>query len=136
MSKVLKFAVLDGAYVSKEVKAKNLTEAKKLAKEIFNSDKNVMENVFSFGKYKAGIAREFDREMVGISDYEELVNKDFASNNPGGRVNIDDPVLIKALIAARLSEKQKTVVSPGKMIFIALVLLGLVVGFFMITGDK
>lgn len=97
----------------------------------FNPD-----NVFSFGKYKAGIAREFDREMVGIQDYEELVKNDFGSQNPGGRVNIDDPVLIKALIAARLSEKDKVAISPGKWIFIAIVLVGIVVGFFMITGKK
>jgi len=97
----------------------------------FNPDK-----VFSFGKYKAGIAREFDREMVGIEDYEELVKKDFSSANPGGRVNIDDPVLIKALIAARLSEKPKVAISPGKWIFIGVVLLIIVVGFFMMTGNK
>jgi len=97
----------------------------------FNPD-----NVFSFGKYKAGIAREFDREMVGISDYEDLVRKDYNSTNPGGRVNINDPVLIKALIAARLSEKPKVAISPGKWIFIGVVLLIIVVGFFMMTGNK
>jgi len=97
----------------------------------FNPDK-----VFSFGKYKAAIAREFDREMVGIEDYEELVAKDFSSANPGGRVNIDDPVLIKALIAARLSEKPTTTISPAKWIVIGLILIGVVVGFFMMTGNK
>lgn len=97
----------------------------------FNPDK-----VFSFGKYKAGIAKEYDREMVGIDDYEELVQKDFASKNPGGRVNIDDPVLIKALIAARLSEKPVTTMSMGKWILIGLVIIGVCVGFFMLTGKK
>lgn len=96
----------------------------------FNPDR-----VFTFGKYKSIIAREFDRELVGIDDYEELVMKDFISKNPGGRVNIDDPVLIKALIAAKLSEKPK-VTGGMKWIIIALVVLGLIVGFFMLTGKK
>jgi len=94
----------------------------------FNPDK-----VFSFGKYKAGIAKEYDREMVGIDDYEDLVKKDFASANPGGRVNIDDPVLIKALIAARLSEKPKTTITPGKWIFIGIVIIA-IIGFVIMTG--
>jgi len=97
----------------------------------FNPDR-----IFSFGKYKAGIAREFDREMVGIDDYEELVRQDFLSKNPGGRVNIDDPVLIKALIAAKLSEKPVSTISMGKWIVIGLVVLGVIVGFFMLTGNK
>jgi hypothetical protein len=96
----------------------------------FNPDR-----VFSFSKYKAVIAREFDRELVGIDDYEELVIKDFASKNPGGRVNIDDPVLIKALIAAKLSEKP-AMGGSAKWIIIALVALGLIVGFFLLTGKK
>jgi len=94
------------------------------------------EKVFSFGKFKAGIAKEYDREMVGIDDYETLVKQDFNSANPGGRVNINDPVLIKALIAARLSEKPKVAISPGKWIFIGIILLIVVVGFFMMTGNK
>jgi hypothetical protein len=96
----------------------------------FNPDR-----VFSFGKYKAVIAREFDRELVGIDDYQELVMRDFISKNPGGRVNIDDPVLIKALIQAKLGEKPQ-IGSAGKWIIIALVIVGLIVGFFMLTGKK
>jgi hypothetical protein len=92
--------------------------------------------VFSFGKYKAVIAREFDRELVGVDDYQELVTRDFISKNPGGRVNIDDPVLIKALIAAKLSEKPQMAGGMMKWIIIGLVLLGLVVGFFLLTGKK
>lgn len=94
----------------------------------FNPDR-----VFSFGKYKAVIAREFDRELVGIDDYEELMVKDFASKNPGGRVNIDDPVLIKALIAAKLTEKQQSPMN-SKWIIIALVIIAIIVGFFLLTG--
>jgi hypothetical protein len=96
----------------------------------FNPDR-----VLSFGKYKAVIAREYDRELVGVDDYQELVMQDFASKNPGGRVNIDDPVLIKALIAAKLSEKQ-TAKMGMKWIIIALVVLGLIIGFFVLTGKK
>jgi hypothetical protein len=90
--------------------------------------------VFTFlNKYKAVIAREFDRELVGNDDYEELVAKDFSSNNPGRRVNIDDPVLIKALIQARLGEKTITA-SKGKIILIGIIVLALVIGFFWLTG--
>jgi len=96
----------------------------------FNPDR-----VFSFGKYKAVIAREFDRELVGIDDYQELVIRDFLSKNPGGRVNIDDPVLIKALIQAKLGEKPQ-MASMGKWIIIALVVVGLIAGFFFMTGKK
>lgn len=94
------------------------------------------DRVFSFGKYKAVIAREFDRELVGIDDYEELVMKDFISKNPGGRVNIDDPVLIKALIAAKLSEKPQAAAGMMKWLIIGLVILGLIVGFIYLTGKK
>jgi len=93
------------------------------------------DRVFSFGKYKAVIAREFDRELVGIDDYEELVVRDFMSKNPGGRVNIDDPVLIKALIAAKLSEKPVTAMG-GKWIWIALIAVAAIVAFFALTGGK
>lgn len=97
----------------------------------FNPDR-----VLSFGKFKAVIAREFDRELVGIDDYEDLVLQDFSSGNPGGRVNIDDPVLIKALIAARLTEKPQATIGASKGIIIALVLIGLVVGFFLISSKN
>jgi hypothetical protein len=93
------------------------------------------ENVLSFGKYKAGIAREFDRNMIGIADYENLVLEDWLSKNPGTKVNIDDPVLIKALIQAKLSEK--TPMKAGmKWIIIAVVIIGLIVGFFLLTSKK
>jgi len=94
----------------------------------FNPDR-----VFSFGKYKAVIAREFDRELVGIDDYQEVVMRDFASANPGARVNIDDPVLIKALIQAKLGEKPKTSLGGTKAIVIGIILVAVVIGFFMLT---
>lgn len=93
----------------------------------FNPDR-----VFSFNKYKAVIAKEYDRELVGVDDYQELLVKDFTSNNPGARINIDDPVLIKALIQARLGEKPVT--SSNKWIIIALVIVGVAVGAFLIFG--
>jgi hypothetical protein len=94
------------------------------------------ERVFTFSKYKAVIAREFDRELVGIDDYQDIVLKDYLSKNPGARINIDDPVLIKALIQARLGEKPKV---GGKMmtwIIVGLAIVGLIVGFFLLTGKK
>ena len=95
----------------------------------FNPDR-----VFSFGKYKSVIAREFDRELVGIDDYQEMVMKDFTSANPGSRVNIDDPVLIKALIQAKLGEKAKTNIGGTKAVVIGIILVAVVIGFFMMTG--
>ena len=94
----------------------------------FNPDR-----VLSFGKYKSVIAREFDRELVGIDDYQEVVMKDFTSENPGSRVNIDDPVLIKALIQAKLGEKPKTNMG-AKPIIIGIIIVAVVIGFFMLTG--
>jgi hypothetical protein len=96
----------------------------------FNPDR-----VFTFGKYKAVIAREFDRELVGIDDYQEVVIQDYLSKNPGARINVDDPVLIKALVQARLSEKP---VMKGKWtwVIVILAIVGLIAGFFLLTGKK
>ena len=91
--------------------------------------------VFSFAKYKCVLAKEYDRELVGVEDYEELMVQDFTSRNPGGRVNIDDPVLIKALIAAKLTEKP-AMKGGMKWIIIALIVIGAIVGFFMLSGKK
>ena len=91
--------------------------------------------IFTFGKYKVGIARQFDRQLVGIDDFDDLVVEDARSSVPGTRVNINDPVLIKAVIAAHLSEKQKQAMS-AKWIIIGLVILGLVVGAFFLFGGK
>lgn len=93
----------------------------------FNPDR-----VFSFSKYKAVIAKEYDRELVGVDDYQELVLKDYTSKNPGARINVDDPVLIKALIQARLGEKPVT--SSSKMIIIILIIIGVAVGAFFLFG--
>lgn len=95
----------------------------------FNPDR-----VFSFAKYKAVIAKEYDRELVGVDDYQELVLKDYTSKNPGARINIDDPVLIKALIQARLGEK--TPVSNSKMIVIILIIVGIAVGAYLLFGGS
>lgn len=92
--------------------------------------------VFNFGKYKAVIAREFDRELVGVDDYENLVIEDYLSEHPGARINTDDPVLIKAVIMAHLSEKQKAAGGIGKWIIIVLIVIGVIAGFFLLTGNK
>lgn len=90
------------------------------------------DRVLTFAKYKAVIAKEYDRELVGVDDYQELLLNDFTSKNPGARLNVDDPVLIKALIQARLGER--TPVASSKWIIIALVIIGLAVGAFLIFG--
>lgn len=92
--------------------------------------------VYSMGKYKVVIAREYDRELVGIDDYEQLMREEFLSKNPGARLNIDDPVLIKALIQAKLSEKPSAGANM-KWIIVVLVILGIIVGaFFLLGGNK
>jgi hypothetical protein len=93
------------------------------------------DRVLSFGKFKSVIAREYDRELVGVDDYQELMYKDFISKHPGDRINIQDPVLIKALIQARLGEKQPMKASM-KWIIIALVILGIIIGFFYIANKN
>jgi hypothetical protein len=93
----------------------------------FNPDR-----VFGFGKFKAIIAREFDRELVGIDDYTELMRTDV----DGNRVNINDPVLIKALLMARMSEKP---VGPKMNVWIWVILgvVGLIAGYFIFfSGGK
>ena len=92
------------------------------------------DRVFRFGKYNAVIAREFDRELVGIDDYQELVIKDYVSGNPGRRINTDDPVLIKALIQAKLGEKPQ--IKSSTWIIIALAAVGLIVGFLWLSSQK
>ena len=95
----------------------------------FNPDR-----VFTFNKYKVVIAKEYDRELVGIDDYNQLVAADFNSSTPGARTTINDPVLIKALINARLGEKESVAGGSKKAIIIGVIILILVVGFFMIKG--
>jgi len=96
----------------------------------FNPDR-----VFSFNKYKAIIAREFDRELVGIDDYGDLVRNDFMSKNPGARVNIDDPVLIKALIAAKLGEKPQ-IQGMGKWIIVGIIVIVVIIIFMFMSGGN
>jgi len=96
----------------------------------FNPDR-----VLSFGKYKAVIAREFDRELVGIDDYKELVEKDMTSQTPGDRVNINDPVLIKAMINAKLQDMS----APKKEIpwlLIGIGIVAVIAVFFIFSGQN
>lgn len=86
--------------------------------------------VFTMGKYKVVLAREFDRELIGIEDYDNLIAKD----EDGNRVNINDPILIKAVLNAHLSEKPA--MAASKWIWIALIAVSVIVGFFLLTGKK
>lgn len=89
----------------------------------FNPDR-----VYTMGKYKVVIAREYDRELVGIEDYLEVISEG------GNRTNLNDPILIKAVLQAHLSEKQA--IAKSKWIVIALIAVGVIVGFFLLTGNK
>jgi len=87
-------------------------------------------------KFKVGVVREGLREMIDLTgNYNNELCEDWTSKNPGAKVNIDDPVLIKALIQAKLAEKPQ-VQMGGKWWIIALVLVGLIAGFFLLTGKK
>ena len=82
--------------------------------------------IFTMGKYKVAIGREFDRELVGIDDYEDVVAAG------GNRSNIDDPVLIKAVIMAHLSEK--TPISSSTWIIVGIAVLA-AIGAFLYFGS-
>ena len=84
--------------------------------------------IFTMGKYKIAIGREFDRELVGIDDYEEVVAQG------GNRSNIDDPVLIKAVIMAHLSEK--TPMSSSTWIIVGIAVLAAIGAFFYFGSPK
>lgn len=92
-------------------------------------------NVHSMNKWKIVIAREWDRKLVGHDDYDEVVLADWTSQNPGRRINIDDPVLIKAVILAHLSEKQKEGNSKWLWI-VGFGLIGLIAAFFIFGGKS
>ena len=82
--------------------------------------------IFTMGKYKVAIGREYDRELVGIDDYNEVVAEG------GNRSNIDDPVLIKAVIMAHLSEKAP--VSSSTWIIVGIAVLA-AIGAFIYFGS-
>lgn len=82
--------------------------------------------VHNLGKYKCVIAREWDRELVGHDEFDKTVLDDYTSNNPGSKLNIDDPVLIKAIIMAHLSEKTKKPISSWVWIVLGLIVVGVI----------
>lgn len=90
--------------------------------------------VLSMGKYKLVVARDYDRKCVSVNDYQELLLKDFASNNPGNRVNVNDPVLIKALIQARLDERKP--IGGNKIWIIVVVIIAIIAGFLWYSSRK
>ena len=88
--------------------------------------------VHTMGKWKVVIAREGDRELYSHEGFDKMVHEDRVSENPGKRVNVDDPVLIKAIIQARLGEKAK--LAGGKMIWIVVIVAVLIVVAFFVFG--
>lgn len=90
--------------------------------------------VFTMAKYKVIVLRDYDRMPVGVDDYAELQLRDFTSNNPGGRFNVDDPVLIKAIIQAHLSEKP-TALKGNKIWIVVVVVIAIIIGFLWMSNS-
>lgn len=57
--------------------------------------------VWRYKNFSFCVAKEWDRELVGREDYEEIVSQGSV------RSPLNDPVLIKALIQAKLAEKKQ-----------------------------
>jgi hypothetical protein len=91
--------------------------------------------VLSFGKYKIVLVLEGKRDLLNpYGDLAKEIVEDYLSKNPGTKINVDDPVLIKAIILAKLTEKQG--MKGSKWIWIILIIVGVIVGFFLLTSKK
>lgn len=66
--------------------------------------------VWRWGRYRAVLARAFDRELVGMEDYEKI----FAKGSQ--RSTINDPVQIKAVIGAYTAQKMEVKKNIGLII--------------------
>jgi len=75
--------------------------------------------VWRYKNYSFVVAKEWDRELVGREDYEAVVSQGAV------RTPLNDPVLIKALIQAKLGEKKAM---PMNWIWIVALVIGLLVG--------
>jgi len=78
-------------------------------------------------KYPVVIVRAWDRDFVGCDDYEEIME------SGDEKSTINDPVLIKAVIAARLAEGKAR---KGNVIIWVIVGIAIVVGAMMLLGGK
>jgi len=75
--------------------------------------------VWRYKNFSFCVAKEWDRELVGREDYEAVVSQGSV------RSPLNDPVLIKALILAKLAEKKSV---PMNWIWIVVLVIGLLVG--------
>lgn len=83
--------------------------------------------IWHYGKFSFVVAREFDRELVGMEDYDEIINLG------SQRTPLNDPVLIKAIIQAKLAEKKPAAAMSWIWIVLAVV-VGIVAVSFFIKG--
>jgi len=81
--------------------------------------------VWRYKNFSFCVAKEWDRELVGREDYEEVVSQGSV------RSPLNDPVLIKALIQAKLAEKKQVQAN-----WVIWVIIGIVVvaGAFLLFG--
>jgi hypothetical protein len=82
--------------------------------------------VWRYKNYSFVIAKEWDRNLVGRSDYDAVVSQG------SRRSPMNDPVLIKALIQAKLAEKKQ--ISTNWIIWVILGIIGLAAAFFIFGG--
>jgi len=82
--------------------------------------------VWRYKNFSFCVAKEWDRELVGREDYEAVVSQGSV------RSPLNDPVLIKALIQAKLAEKKQ--VQMNWIIWVILGVIGLAAAFFIFGG--
>jgi len=73
--------------------------------------------LWAIGKHRVAIVKQWDREMLGMDDFEAVVSQG------SERTPLNDPVLIKAIIQARLAEKKPM---DSKWIWIILGIVALI----------
>jgi hypothetical protein len=78
-------------------------------------------------KHNVGIIKAWDREMFGMEDFEQVVSQG-ATRTP-----LNDPVLIKALIQAKLAEKKSM---DSKWIWIIFIIIGVAVAAMVFMKNK
>jgi hypothetical protein len=82
--------------------------------------------VWRYKNFSFCVAKEWDRELVGREDYEEVVSQGSV------RSPLNDPVLIKALIQAKLAEKKQAQMSW--IIWVILGIIGAAAAYFIFAG--
>ena len=74
--------------------------------------------VWRYKNFSFCVAKEWDRELVGREDYEEVVSQGSV------RSPLNDPVLIKALVQAKLAEKKQVQTNWLIWVIIGIVVVG------------